>query len=96
METTLTMRLDNASNIYPASLTKRYASIFRMSVTLSEPVNINILQQALSTTVERIPSFGCTLKTGFFWWYLTTLKKMPTVCKYSPFNMRGFLLLLMG
>lgn len=90
METTLTMRLDNASNIYPASLTKRYASIFRMSVTLSEPVNINILQQALSTTVERIPSFGCTLKTGFFWWYLTTLKKMPTVCKYSPFNMRGF------
>ena len=57
--TPVKMRLDNASNIYPAALTKRYASIFRMSVTLTETINLNILQQALDTTVKRI----CTSAT---------------------------------
>ena len=91
------MRLDNASNIYPASLTKRYASMFRLSVTLTEPVNVNYLQQALNNTVKRIPSFGCTLKSGAFWWYLRELDKMPTVgqlTSLSPFGYRfhgGFL-----
>ena len=91
------MRLDNASNIYPASLTKRYASLFRQSVTLSEPVNVNYLQQALNNTVQRIPSFGCTLKSGAFWWYLKELKKLPVVgelTSLSPFGYKfhgGFL-----
>ena len=77
--TAITMRLDNASNIYPASLTKKYASLFRQSVTLSEPVNVNYLQQALNNTVKRIPSFGCTLKSGAFWWYLKELDRLPMV-----------------
>ena len=90
METKLSLRLDNASNIYPASLTKRYASIYRLSVTLSESVNVNILQQALVNTIKRIPTFGCTLKNGFFWWYLSTLEKMPVVSKYTGIGVRGF------
>ena len=90
METKLSLRLDNASNIYPASLTKRYASIYRLSVTLADPVNVNILQQALVNTVKRIPTFGCTLRNGFFWWYLTTLEKMPVVSKYTGIGVRGF------
>ena len=31
-------RLDNAALIYPSSRTKKYASMFRMSVTLDHPV----------------------------------------------------------
>ena len=85
------MRLDNASNIYPAALTKRYASIFRMSVSLSEAVNLNILQQALNTTIERIPLFAYTLRNGAFWWYLRKLDKTPTLSKYTPNqDKRGF------
>ena len=85
------MRLDNASNIYPAALTKRYASIFRMSVSLSETVNLNLLQQALNTTIERIPLFAYTLRNGAFWWYLRKLDKTPTLSKYTPNqDKRGF------
>ena len=84
------MRLDNASNIYPASLTKRYASLFRQSVTLSEPVNVNYLQQALNNTVKRIPSFGCTLKSGAFWWYLKELDKLPTVGQLTSLSPYGY------
>ena len=64
------LRLDNASFIYPASLSKKYASLYRMSVTLSEPVDVEILQQALERTVDRIPTFGYTLTGGALWWYL--------------------------
>ena len=88
--TAITMRIDNASNIYPASLTKKYASLYRMSVTLSEPVNVNYLQQALNNTVKRIPSFGCTLKSGAFWWYLKQLDKMPTVSQLAPLSPHGY------
>lgn len=85
------MRIDNASNIYPASLTKRYASIFRMSVTLTETVNVNILQQALNTTVKRIPNFAYTLSNGAFWWYLRKLDGLVTVSPYTPNqDKRGF------
>ncbi len=87
----VTMRLDNASNIYPAALTKRYASIFRMSVILTETINLNILQQALNTTVQRIPLFAYTLKNGAFWWYLRQLDKEPTISEYTPNqDKRGF------
>jgi NRPS condensation-like uncharacterized protein len=88
--TAITMRLDNASNIYPASLTKKYASLFRQSVTLSEPVNVNYLQQALNNTVKRIPSFGCTLKNGAFWWYLKELNKLPIVGEYTSLSPFGY------
>ena len=53
----LRMRIDNAANIYPAALTKKYASLFRMSVTLAEPVDVSLLQEALETVSERIPTF---------------------------------------
>lgn len=89
--TPVKMRLDNASNIYPAALSKHHASIFRMSVTLKESVNLNILQQALNATVQRIPLFSYTLKNGAFWWYLKQLDKMPMISKYTPNqDKRGF------
>ena len=89
--TPVKMRLDNASNIYPAALTKKYASIFRMSVTLKDTVNLNILQQALQNTINRIPLFSYTLKNGAFWWYLRKLDKNPKISEYTASqDKRGF------
>lgn len=88
--TKLRMRLDNASNIYPASLGKRHAAIFRLSVTLSESVNLNYLQQALDNTIERIPTYGCTLQNGAFWWYLKRLDKQATVSESSSLSPIGY------
>ena len=79
MATQKLLRLDNASFIYPASQSKKYSSLYRMSVTLSERVDTDILQQALEATVARIPTFGYTLTGGTFWWYLRCLDKKPAV-----------------
>ena len=86
------LRLDNASFIYPASQSKKYSSLYRMSVTLSEPVAVDVLQRALEATVSRIPTFHYTLTGGTLWWYLRHLDKTPCVLPLQPlhqFSIKG-------
>lgn len=84
------LRLDNASNIYPACLSKKYASLFRFSVTLDEMVNSGVLQTALERTVDRIPGFGYTLRNGAFWWYLRRIEKAPIIKELSALDRFDF------
>ena len=79
-----TLRLDNAANIYPASMSKHYSSLYRMTVTLLEPIDIPLLQEALLRVSERIPTFRCTLKAGAFWWYLKRCDAQPLVRPVKP------------
>ena len=78
------LKLDNAANIYPASMSKHYSSLYRMSVTMTDHVDTDILQAALARVSERIPTFRCTLKGGAFWWYLHRVEKDPAVCDLKP------------
>ena len=80
------LRLDNASLIYPASQSKKYASLFRMSVTLSGPVETPLLQQALEAVVDRIPTFHYTLAGDAFWWRLRYLDRTPRVLPLQPLH----------
>ena len=80
------MRIDNAANIYPASLSRHYASLYRMSVTLTEPVDPTVLQQALETVSERIPTFRCGLRSGAFWWHLRRIDRDPEVKPAAPLS----------
>ena len=80
------MRIDNAANIYPASLSKHYASLYRMSVTLTEPVDPVVLQYALVAVADRLPTFRCELKSGAFWWHLRRMDKDPEVAPAAPLN----------
>ena len=80
------MRIDNAANIYPASLSKHYASLYRMSVSLTEPVDLTVLQQALLAVSDRIPTFRCELRAGAFWWHLRRMEKEPEVAPAAPLN----------
>ncbi len=84
------LRLDNAANIYPASMSKHYCSLYRMKVTLTEDIDKDILQHALLKTSERIPTFRCTLKAGAFWWYLHRVKKAPRLKPLKPLKAFNF------
>ncbi len=80
------LQLDNAANIYPASMTKRYSSLYRISVTLRDTVDETILQTALNHVSERIPTFRCTLARGMFWWYLRQTGRSPRVRPLKPLH----------
>jgi len=43
--------------------------MFRLSATLTIPVDPDILQQALEQTLERLPFFAVRLRRGLFWYY---------------------------
>ena len=51
------LRLDNAANIYPASLTKHYASLFRLHMVFVEDIDVEIMNHALENVSWRIPTF---------------------------------------
>ncbi len=72
-------KLDNAGKIYPAILSKRITSLFRLSLTLKNPINIDLLEQANNRVIQRFPYFQVSLKRGFFWYYLDTNPRFPKI-----------------
>ena len=73
------LKLDNAALIYPASLNRKIATMFRFTVTLTEEVNTDILQEALNNVMKRFPTFNYSIKEGFFWFYLNIIKDKPKI-----------------
>ena len=73
------LSLDNSAKIYPAVMSHSWAAVFRVSITLTEPIVPAILQQALEDTVARIPSFSLALHKGLFWYYLDANESPPRV-----------------
>lgn len=88
--------LDNAAKIYPPAMTEGWNALFRVSVTLTEPVDRQILKRALLKTTARFPNFAMKLKRGFFWYYLEKLDGAPEIrddvqnpCARMRFNDNG-------
>ena len=48
-------RLDNAAKIYPASHSDTSPEIFRLSMTLAEPIRVSALQEAMARIIRRCP-----------------------------------------
>lgn len=72
-------RLDNAAKIYPAARRKNWSNVFRLSLTLTEDIDKEILQSALDVTVRRFPSISVRLRKGVFWYYLQSTPSVPQV-----------------
>ena len=70
-------RLDNAALIFPAVMRKNWNNVFRVSVTLKEPVDPELLSRAAEDLLPRFPTVFVRLRTGFFWYYLETVNKAP-------------------
>lgn len=73
------VRLDNAAKIYPAARRKNWSNVFRQSVTLTEQVDVAVLQSALDVTVRRFPSIAARLRKGVFWYYLQQVEQAPDI-----------------
>lgn len=79
------MRLDNAAKIYPAARRRNWSNVFRLSATMSEPVDKVALQAALDVTVRRFPSISVCLRRGIFWYYLEEIPKAPNIMKEKSY-----------
>ncbi len=73
------VRLDNAAKIYPAARRRNWSNIYRLSATLSENIDLPIMQNALNVTVKRFPTIAACLKKGAFWYYLQQVATPPQI-----------------
>lgn len=92
-------KLDNTAKIFPVITNEKLSNVFRLSVTLSEPVQKEVLQEALDLVLPWFRVFQVRLRKGFFWYYFETNKKKPVVeeevtypCRYiDPYANQNFL-----
>lgn len=77
--------LDNAAKIYPAARSGKWSNVFRLSATLSEDVDVAVMQSALNVTVRRFPAMAVRLRRGFFWYYLQQLSEAPKIRRESSY-----------
>ena len=73
------MRLDNAAKIYPAAKRRNWNNFFRISATLTEPIDTGVLASAMDVTARRFPSIAVRLRRGVFWYYLEEIPKTPSI-----------------
>ncbi len=73
------MKLDNAAKIYPAARNQNWSSIFRLSATLKDAVDMQAMERALDITLRRFPSIAVRLRKGVFWYYLQQLEHAPPI-----------------
>lgn len=93
------LKIDNAAKIYAMTLSRKMNNLFRVSVSLKEPVDTETLQKALNTIIQRMPYYQVRLKRGLFWHYLEHTQAIPKVvddssvpCRWLPKDIAGNLL----
>jgi len=70
-------KLDHSAKIYPILISDRFTYVFRVSATLKELIDKNLLYQAILELKPRFPSFYVRLKRGLFWYYFEENLKDP-------------------
>ena len=79
------MSLDNAAKIFPASRSRTWSNMFRVSATLDRDIDREALRVALDVTVRRFPSIAVSVKEGFFWYYLEEISSLPPILDEKPY-----------
>lgn len=69
-------KVDNVAKVFLATNTRRDPRVFRISCTLQEQIDPELLNEALRVTAPEWPQFQVTLHRGLFWHYLNP----PTSC----------------
>ena len=87
-------KLDNTAHLFPVIASEQMSNVYRMSVTLKEEVQAELLQQALDIVLPKFDGFNLRLRNGVFWHYFEeNNKSAPRVreekeypCRYIRAN----------
>ena len=62
-------KLDNTANLFPGIAGESMSNVYRISVTLTELVDHELLQEALDIVLPKFDGFNLRLQKGIFWYY---------------------------
>lgn len=82
-------KLDNTAHLFPVIAGESMTNVYRISVTLSELVEPDILQKALDIVLPKFDGFNLRLRRGVFWYYFEENgKPAPKVREENAFPCR--------
>lgn len=82
-------RLDNTAHLFPVIAGESMSNVYRISVTLSEVVQPELLQNALDIILPKFDGFNLRLRRGVFWYYFEENgKPAPRVREENTFPCR--------
>lgn len=92
-------KLDNTAKIFPVIASESLSNVYRISATLTEKINPQLLQESLEIVLPWFDIFHVRLRRGVFWYYFETNKKIPKVeaeatypCRYiDPYSNNQYL-----
>lgn len=92
-------KLDNTAKLFPVIANEKLSNVFRVSVTLKQEIDPELLREALIEVLPWFEGFRVRLRRGFFWYYFESNKRTPAVekentypCKYiEPRSSQMFL-----
>ena len=62
-------KLDNTANLFPVIVSENVSNVYRISITLTEDIDAELLQKALDKILPFFDVFNHKLKNGIFWYY---------------------------
>ena len=74
-------RVDNVAKVFLASANERDTRSFRITCTLKEDIEENILSEAVKIAAKERPQYQVTILSGFFWHYMEQIDDEPVVTK---------------
>lgn len=77
--------LDNSAKIFSIAGGKRYSTVFRYSVVMTEKVEAKELVKAVDKSLDKFKYFRMKLKMGAFWNYLEYNEKEPIIEEESEY-----------
>ena len=82
-------KLDNTAHLFPVIAGESMTNVYRISVTLNEKINKQILQEALDMVLPKFDGFNVRLRQGVFWYYFEENgKSAPKVVEEHMFPCR--------
>lgn len=61
--------LDLSAIVYPTLQRKDFSSVYRLSVSLQEKIDPDLLQKAVDLSLPRFPTYKVAMRKGLFWRY---------------------------
>lgn len=80
--------LDEVGKSYTQFLDRNNMAVFREAFYLKERIHPEILQIALNFTIKRFPYFAMSIKKGFFWHYLDSIRRRFPIEKEGALPVR--------
>lgn len=72
-------KIDNVAKVFLATVGKRDTRSFRLSCTLKEKIDPDLLQQAVLSAIQDRPQVQVRIRRGVFWHYMEDTDLLPKV-----------------